>query len=131
MTRGGILRRGWLALIKRTLNHATLASARRGRGRFSIVRHVGRRSGREFETPIIVAPVADGFVAELTYGPGVNWYRNIVAAGRCEVVFHGEDIAIDRIERMPTDAGRAAFPPLERRVLALLRRDQFIHLHRS
>ena len=98
------VRDGWLWLIKRTLNRATLRMARAGRGPFSIVRHVGRRSGAIYETPIVVARVPAGFVAELTYGPDVNWYRNIVAAGGCEllVLFYGATSANLQIQAAGT-----------------------------
>ena len=74
-------RRGHLRWLGRVLNPLTSRTARPGRGPFSMVRHVGRRSGRTREIPVILAQTAEGFVAELTYGPNVDWYRNIVAAG--------------------------------------------------
>ncbi len=49
--------------------------AGRRRGPFALVKHVGRRSGRHYQTPIIAVPVADGFVIALTYGSHVDWYR--------------------------------------------------------
>lgn len=121
----GRIRTAWLWLIKHTLNRLTLRLARSGSGPFSIVRHVGRRSGRVFETPIMVAPVPGGFVAELTYGPQVNWYRNVVAAGGCELVVHGETHRIVAVEPFPTATGRRAFGFPAQLVLTLLRREDF------
>jgi hypothetical protein len=121
----GRIRAGWLWLIKHTLNRVTLRLARAGRGPFSIVRHVGRRSGRVFETPIIVAPVPGGFVAELTYGEQVNWYRNVIAAGGCELVVHGATHRIVAVEPFPTATGRRAFGFPAQLVLTLLRREDF------
>jgi hypothetical protein len=70
---GGLtMRRTYLWLMKNTLNRLTTRVAKSGRGPFSLVLHVGRRSGRRYETPIVVAAVPDGFVAELTYGENVN-----------------------------------------------------------
>jgi len=121
----GRVRRGWLWFIQRTLNRATLRMARSGRGPFSLVRHVGRRSGTTYETPIMVARAPGGFIAELTYGEGVNWYRNIVAAGGCALLVHGVTHTVVAIEDYPTDAGRRAFGVPARWVLALLRRREF------
>src|SRR3954452_3417920 len=59
----------------------TAKHERSGHAPFALVRHVGRRSGRAYATPLVVARVAGGFVVELTYGPDVDWYRNITAAG--------------------------------------------------
>ena len=79
-------KRGYLSVLNNSLNRLTRRLARRGVGPFSLVRNVGRKSGTVYETPVILARVPEGFVAELTYGPDVQWYRNIVAAGRCEGV---------------------------------------------
>jgi deazaflavin-dependent oxidoreductase (nitroreductase family) len=134
MRRPGVaasIKRGWLWVLKNTLNRWTTAAARSGRGPFSLVRHVGRKSGKVFETPIIVAPVAEGFVAELTYGENVNWYRNIVAAGGCELIVHGAVHHVIAIEPYPSDAGREAYGNPAKLVLKLLRREDFRLLRTS
>ena len=119
------LRHGWLIVLKYTLNPLTRRLARSSFGPFSIVRHVGRRSGKRYETPIIVAPVNDGFVIELTYGPDVDWHKNVVAAGGCTLVWHGKEYVIDRIKPVDPQTGRAAFSPPQRFILRLLRRKHF------
>ncbi|GGI45783.1 deazaflavin-dependent oxidoreductase (nitroreductase family) [Agromyces flavus] len=121
----GRVKRAWLRVLQRTLNPLTLRMARRGAGPFALVRHTGRKSGRTFETPLILARVPGGFVAELTYGPEVNWYRNLVAAGGGTVVWKGRPFEIGAIEPMPTDAGRRAFGPPASWLLTLLRRHEF------
>ncbi|WP_306232135.1 nitroreductase family deazaflavin-dependent oxidoreductase [Agrococcus beijingensis] len=119
------MRRAWLWFIQRTLNHLTMRIARTPGGPFSIVRHVGRRSGRAFETPIVVARVPEGFVCELTYGDDVDWYRNIVRAGGCVLVVDGTAHEIVAVEPYGTDAGLRAFGGVRRLVLQLLRRREF------
>jgi hypothetical protein len=119
------MRRAYLWLMKNTLNRLTTRVAKSGRGPFSLVLHVGRRSGRRYETPIVVAAVPDGFVAELTYGENVNWYRNVVAAGGCDLLVNGFLHRIVAVEPYPVDAGRRAFPVPARPVLVLLRRKEF------
>lgn len=125
----GRVKRGFLWLLSNTLNRLTTRIARSGRGPFALVRHVGRTSGTTYETPLILARVPEGFVAELTYGTGVNWYRNIVAAGRCAIVFGGAEYQIDRIGPYPADAGIRAYGYPAALVLRLLRRHQFRLLH--
>jgi deazaflavin-dependent oxidoreductase (nitroreductase family) len=119
------VRNGLFTVLKYTLNPLTRRLARSSFGPFSIVRHVGRRSGKRYETPIIAAPVEDGFVIELTYGPNVDWHRNVVAAGGCTVVRHGREYLIDTIEPIDTETGRAAFSPTQQLILRLLRRKHF------
>ncbi|MBX0328582.1 hypothetical protein K2Z83_12930 [Oscillochloris sp. ZM17-4] len=122
------IRRAWLTLIKHTLNPLTRRLARSSIGPFSLIRHVGRRSGKTYETPLIVAPIRGGFMIELTYGPVVDWHKNMVAAGGCTVVHRGQAYVIDRIERVDTQTGLAAFPPSQRLMLRLFRRTHFEQL---
>lgn len=123
-------RSGFLTVLKHTINPLAMRIARSGRGPFSIIRHVGRKSGATYETPLILAEVPQGFVAELTYGEGVAWYRNVTAAhGRCAVLHRGEAYAIDRVDPMETVAGLKAFGAPRNVVLRILRRTEFRLLH--
>ncbi|MEV6631172.1 nitroreductase family deazaflavin-dependent oxidoreductase [Actinoplanes sp. NPDC051470] len=121
----GKAQRVWLTILKNTLNRGTSRMARAGVGPFSIVRHVGRKTGKVYETPLILARAGDDFVAELTYGPEVAWYRNVVAAGRCVVLDRGAEHEISAIEDFPADAGLRAFGNPAALVLRLLRRREF------
>ena len=123
------LRSAWLGFIARAINPRALAAAKSGRGPFSLVRHVGRKSGTVYETPIIVAPVPEGFVAELTYGPKVAWYQNSLAAGGCQLVVAGETFAIDSITPLDAAAGLRAFGAPRSWILRLLRRHEFLTMH--
>ena len=125
------VRRGWLWLVKNTLNRVTTPMARAGIGPLALVRHVGRKTGRRYETPLLLARLGDDFVAELTYGPSVSWYRNVEAAGRCEVVVGGRAYAVDRIEVLPVEDGMRAFGYPAAAVLKLLRRRDFRLLRRA
>jgi deazaflavin-dependent oxidoreductase (nitroreductase family) len=119
------IRRRFLWLLKNTLNRATSRAARAGRGPFSLIRHVGRRSGRTYETPVILAVVAEGFIAELTYGEKVDWYRNAVAAGGCVVVRGRKEYTVTHIEQCTAERGRSAYPVPFRQILTALGRSEF------
>jgi deazaflavin-dependent oxidoreductase (nitroreductase family) len=93
-------------LLKNTLNRVTGQMARASHGPFSLIRHVGRKSGRTYETPVILVQVPEGFIAELTYGENVNWYRNIVAAGGCVVVHHRREYRVTHLEPCSAEYGR-------------------------
>jgi deazaflavin-dependent oxidoreductase (nitroreductase family) len=118
-------RERFLWLLNNSLNRVTGRLARSGRGPFWLVRHVGRRSGRTYETPVILARVPDGFIAELTYGDRVNWYRNVVAAGRCVVVHGRAEYPIIGIEPCSAERGRAAYPEPFRFVLKATGRTEY------
>lgn len=91
--------------------------ARSAHGPFAIVYHVGRRSGKPYQTTIIVRLVTDGFLIALTYGDDVDWYRNIVAANGCRVLWHKREYVIDSIEPVAAEAAQPLFPQPERAIL--------------
>jgi hypothetical protein len=86
MAPDAVLKR-FLWLLKNTLNRVTSQMARAGLGP-SPVRHVGRKSSRSYETPVILAEVPQGFIAELTYGDKTDWYR--VASTRIALTTNAE-----------------------------------------
>jgi deazaflavin-dependent oxidoreductase (nitroreductase family) len=122
-------RKHFLPVLNKTVNRLTSAIARTGYGPFSLIRHVGRKSGRTHETPIILARVPEGFIAELTYGENVNWYRNVLAAGGGVILHHRKQYRVTRVEPCEVQRGRHAFPLPLRLVLTTLRRTEFRVLH--
>ena len=91
--------------------------ARCSRGPFAVIRHVGRRSGKPYETTIMVWPMGDGFVIALTYGESVDWYRNLLAAGHATLHWHGRVYAIEKPEPIDVETAMPAFPPAFRPIL--------------
>jgi deazaflavin-dependent oxidoreductase (nitroreductase family) len=114
-----------LWLLNNTVNRVTSEVARSRYGPFSLVRHVGRKSGRTYETPVILAKVPEGFIAELTYGDDVNWYRNITVAGECAVVRHRVEYRVNHIEPCSAERGLSAYPVPFRLVLKAGGRNEF------
>ena len=73
------------------------------------IRHTGRRSGKEYATPVVAERVPDGFVVPLPYGTRVDWLQNVLAAGRATITVHGE--SYDVVQPEVIDAA-AALPLL-------------------
>jgi deazaflavin-dependent oxidoreductase (nitroreductase family) len=74
---------------KHVTNRFVLRSAGRRESRYAILRHVGRRSGKAYATPIVAYPVDHGFLIALPYGPGADWLRNLQAAGWATIQLQG------------------------------------------
>ena len=96
---------------------------------FALIRHVGRRSGKPYETPIIVMPQNTGFVIALTYGPAVDWYRNVQAAGQATLLWHNQEYALKQPEAITAQEGLSAFPPPFRQILRLLGTRDFVRMN--
>jgi deazaflavin-dependent oxidoreductase (nitroreductase family) len=71
------------------LNPAMMHLAGRKHWYAGVIRHTGRRCGKCYATPVIADRVADGFVVPLPYGTGVDWLRNVLAAGEATVTVGG------------------------------------------
>lgn len=82
-----------------------------------LIRHRGRKSGKLYDTPILPARLSDAFVFALTYGPGVDWYRNILADKKAELVLKGKTYALIEPLNLPADSGQQAFGGLTRFLL--------------
>ena len=86
---------------------------------FGLVVHRGRRSGREYQTPVNVFPAEDGFIIALTYGADTDWVKNVQAAGGCELRTRGRVLRVGS-PRVYHDETRHGIRPLERQMLRLL-----------
>jgi len=97
-------------------------------GPFAIIRHVGRRSGKPYETVIMVWPTGDGFVIALTYGPKVDWYRNMLAAGGGTVFWHRRAFAVGKPEPIDAKTALPVFPTPFRQILERIGLQDFVRV---
>jgi deazaflavin-dependent oxidoreductase (nitroreductase family) len=109
---------------KRVTNHVTRAFAGWLPG-FAIVTHVGRRSAREYRTPVNVFRRGDEYVFALTYGARSDWVKNVEAAGQCTIRTRRRTVHLAEPRRF-TDAARSAMPAPVRVVLGLIQVDEFL-----
>jgi deazaflavin-dependent oxidoreductase (nitroreductase family) len=98
------------------------------RGPFAIIHHNGRRSGKPYETVIMVWQADDGFVIALTYGPKVDWYQNVLAAGGATISWHRKNYAVGKPEPIEAKTALPAFPQPFRLVLRRIGLKDFVRL---
>ncbi|WP_033289968.1 nitroreductase family deazaflavin-dependent oxidoreductase [Amycolatopsis jejuensis] len=97
---------------------------------FGVLIHRGRRSGKEFRTPLNIFRSADGFVVALTYGPDTDWVRNVFAAGGAEIITRGRKYRVHDPE-LVHDETRRPMPPGVRQFLGLVGVTDFLMLKRE
>ena len=97
----------------------------------AVIRHVGRNSGREYETPIGITPYQDGYVVALPYGRETDWLKNLMAAGTATIVYEGETITVSRPRLVPIETLRHAFSPADQRAHRAFGVSDCLLLHRS
>lgn len=114
--------------VKHFVNPILYNVARSSRGPFALLRHVGRRSGKSYEIPIMVWRVADGFVIVLTYGPHVDWLRNLQAAGGGSLRWHKREYALQKPAFIDAKTGESALPALIKNVLRMRGVHEFVKI---
>src|SRR5262245_11864871 len=94
---------------------------------FGVVVHTGRKSHREYRTPVNVFQRAGKYIIALTYGPETDWVRNVLASGGCTLETRGRQIRLSR-PRLFHDERRRYMPPHVRLVLGLAHVYDFLEL---
>lgn len=101
------------------------------RSSWGLVTHVGRRSGRVYQTSLGTYPYRDGFLLPLGYGPHTDWYRNLIAAGMCTLAWKGQTYWLERPELISGPEVMRAWPIGSRLLLQLSGIHDFVWLHQS
>ena len=95
-----------------------------------VVHHVGRKSGRPYETPIGPFPTDYGFDIALPYGSSPDWLKNVVAAGSAVIVHEGVAYSIDQPEVIAAADAMDNVPPSEQRNIRVFAVDNFLRVRR-
>ncbi|MFP4396268.1 MAG: hypothetical protein ACLFTI_13510 [Anaerolineales bacterium] len=95
---------------KQILNPFTLSFAGRPYSPYAIIRHVGRASGRVYQTPVVAMRTHAGFTSPMPYGDHVDWYRNLEAAGEGVIASGGRAYRIGDFEVVDAKVALSDFP---------------------
>jgi len=112
-------------------NPRVLRSAGSAGAQTSIIRHVGRTSGRTYETPVDTIPALDGVLIALPYGTRADWLRNVLAAGRATIVSGGESFDVAEPIIATTAEVAAQIPARTLRTLRIFGVTECVHLRRT
>ena len=96
----------------------------------SVVRHVGRTTGRPYETPVQAVATDDGFVIALPYGPNTDWLKNVLASGSATIAHEGTTQRVDRPEVVHMSVATPRFSPTDQRMHRLFRVEQCLLVRR-
>ncbi|HET9170736.1 MAG TPA: nitroreductase/quinone reductase family protein [Actinospica sp.] len=120
----------FLRQVTRATRPLALRSAGTERSGLAVVRHVGRRSGRVYETPVVAVELDGGFLIALPYGERTDWLRNVLAAGSATLVALGTTYQVDKPEVIPMSEAAVHFKPREQRLQRRFGVDSALRLHR-
>jgi hypothetical protein len=123
------VREKFIRFNKETLNPMTLKIAGGRSGVYATVKHVGRRSGRAYMTPVVAQPLGDGFVIPLPYDSSVDWCRNVLATGGCTLIWNEQEYILERPEIIQASHALKAFPVGSRVLYLAGRIKEYLWLH--
>ena len=97
---------------------------------FGVIVHTGRKTHHEYHTPLnVFRGDDDHYVIALTYGPNVQWLKNLQASGTGELETLGQTWTVTE-PRVFHDEHRAAMPQPVRFFLGLTGIYDFVELRR-
>jgi len=113
---------------KRFMNPMQLRTAGTPGAYASIIRHRGRVSGTEYETPVGVVADGNAFLVALPYGSRAQWLRNVLAAGSATLVHEGTTYRVDRPELIALANVADRFPASDQRLFRWMRVEDCLRL---
>jgi deazaflavin-dependent oxidoreductase (nitroreductase family) len=95
----------------------------------AIIRHRGRVSGMDYETPVGAVVTDDGFLIILPYGR-TSWARNVLASGTATLVHEGRTYDVDSPEIVPLASLASALSSSDQRMARIFRVTDALRLRR-
>jgi deazaflavin-dependent oxidoreductase (nitroreductase family) len=95
--------------VGRTVNPFIVPMARRVPP-LAVIHHVGRRSGRAYQTPVMAFPTGDGWVVALFYGDDVQWLQNARGPGGVTLTRSGERHEVSQVRQLDAATGAPLVP---------------------
>lgn len=114
---------------RRFLNPRQMRTAGTPGAYAGIIHHVGRTSGRNYQTPVGITPVDHTFVIVLPYGTRPDWVKNLLAAGSATISYEGATHAVGRPEVIPTHDVLESLDESDQKAHGWFNVDQCLRLH--
>lgn len=100
------------------------------KGKRPVLTHVGRTSGKAYQTPLDAHPVDGGYIFILVYGSASDWVQNILKSGSAALTVDGRQIdlvsprVITKADAWPQVAPGTKEPPGMLRITEFLQMDR-------
>ena len=105
-----------------------LIAGRRWMPIVGILHHRGRRSGRQYATPIGMRPLGNGFVIPRTFSDNAAWYQNVKVAGEGRITYLGGNYRVVEPEVVDYATAKPAFPRYELAQFRLIGINEYLRL---
>lgn len=113
----------WGKINKRVFNPRALES-----GKWEVITHTGRSSGRVYRTPLDAHEVDGTFVFILVYGSRSDWVQNILASGSATLEVGGEVVELTSPRLIDENTAWGLLEGLAEPPPAFLRVNEFLQM---
>jgi len=117
----------WLARFNLRVTNRLLGPLARHMPGMGVVVHVGRKTHRQYRTPVLVFRRGDRLIIALTYGREAQWVANVLTANGCELETGGCTLRLSH-PHLFHDEERRAMPGFVRFMLGILNVSDFLEL---
>ncbi len=117
----------WLARFNLYVTNRILGPLANRLPGMGVVVHVGRKTHRQYRTPVLIFRRGEKVVIALTYGRDSQWVSNVLAQGGCMLETQGRTLAVSNPD-IYRDEERKAMPLLVRLVLGMFNVSDFLEL---
>jgi len=117
----------WLARANRRVTNRLFGPLVTRLSGFGTIVHAGRKTQRQYRTPVAAFAHGSGYVIALTYGRESDWVRNVLASGGCTLERRGRSSQLTQPRLFHDEHGRTVPSPV-RLALGLLRVHDFLEL---
>ena len=122
--------------LLRAISRATAPISRRLAGHrflplWAVLRHPGRRTGREYAVPVAIRATEDAFVIAIPFGERTQWVRNVVDAGGCTIRWQAAEHPATAPAIIGYEEAAPAFSPMQQWILHRAGVSRFIRLSRA
>jgi deazaflavin-dependent oxidoreductase (nitroreductase family) len=116
-----------IARVNRRVTNRLLGGLARRLPGFGVVVHTGRKSRRQYRTPVNVFRRGHRYIIALTYGSNADWVRNVLADGGSRLETRGQTLRLSR-PRLIHEEARHAVPAPVRLILGIVNAYDFLEL---
>jgi deazaflavin-dependent oxidoreductase (nitroreductase family) len=109
-------------------NRIILTFAEGRMGPFSVIYHKGRRSGRTYRTPVLASYIGETIIIPLSYGEQVDWLKNVLAHGGCEVIRKKRRMAATHPEVIGAATALPSLPEKDQELFRRFEVEKFLRL---
>ena len=97
---------------------------------WAVLRHRGRRTGREYAVPVAIRATEEAFVIAIPFGERTQWVRNVVDAGGCTIRWQAAEHPATAPAIIGYEEAAPAFASMQRWILRRAGVSRFIRLSR-